>query len=86
MNDRVDLSRFDDALKDPVGLLGAHKLGAFEGEARVVGVDAHNDFNFVDLFEDPGDVPAPEGAETRNEDTHCDSYPNQTLLRSESMS
>ena len=70
MDDRIDLGGLNDALQNAVSLFGAHKLGALQRQTRVVGVNPDDHFNFVDLFEHPGDVSTPKGAEAGDENSH----------------
>ena len=71
VQDRVDLRGPHDAVEDRVVRVGAHELGALEREPGLVGVEADDRLDAVDLLELLREPAAPEGAEPGDEDAHA---------------
>src|SRR5439155_26861471 len=81
-----DLVRPQDAGEDRVALVGPHELGALEGDARLVGVDADDHLDVGIALEGLGHAATPERAQPGDEDAPAHAQPVQMLLRCRSIS
>ena len=76
----------DDALEEGVALVRPDVLGALELDRRLARAHAEDHVDFRVLLQGGGDLAAPEGVETRDEDAAAHAQPNHTLARLASMS
>ena len=88
----VDLRRADDPLQQRVLVGDLDELGALELERRLARVDADDRLDLLEALERLRQAPAPVGGEAGDQDAAARlgltraRYPNQTLLRSPSIS